>query len=450
MNDSCYVNRYTLADISKITAPLIFAALANTLMLFIDRFVLGLFSITAMNAASLVGNYISVITFFFIGITSIATIFIGQYNGECNFKSIAKPSWQMIYLSLLTVPVAVFLSTFTEELFFLPDIYREDGIIYQKLMSAFFWEGPLFMAISAFFIGRRKTLLVTSIVVISNILNFTLDMILVFGVDDFIPSFGAFGAALATVISQTIGIIVLLTIFFSRKNRSKFCTCDFSFDYKIFKDCIKIGTPLAFDRALNLLAWFLIFLFVGYISNDLATLESITVNFYIILCCYTEGLNKGISTIVANLIGENRISEVSRIFKTFMKINLVFSIIVAIPLVFYQDIPFYLISKMNGDVSHLKEELEIIFYFLLIIIVADGVVWIIAGILAAGGDTLIPMIINTVLLYIVVVVPTAIMYYTGTLNSMREINIFSAACSSLTALFLYCRYKRNSWRKIIV
>lgn len=450
MNNSCYVNRYTLRDIFRITTPLMFSALATTLMIFIDRFILGLFSVNAMVAVGLVGNYVSVIVFFFIAITSIATIFVGQYNGEYKFDKLPIPVWQMIYLCLALIPIFLMASIYTDKIVILPDLYLSDGIPYQKIMMAFGWVPPMYAALSAFFIGRGKTMLVTSVAILSNIINFALDFALIFGIDGIIDGMGTEGAAIATVVSEIVGLVILFIVFLNKRNRTKFNTLQLKFDKEIFWSCLKIGTPLAIERALNLLAWFLIYLTVGYVSNDLATLESITVNFYLILCCYTEGLNKGIAAIAANLLGENRKEEIKRVLKTFLNINVCFSLVLAIPLVFYQDIVFAILGKMNGDISHLHDEIVFILYVLFIIILADGVMWILAGLLSSGGDTMYPMIVNTALLYVVVVIPTAIMYYTETLNSMKEVNSFSAICSILTAVVLYKRYKNGRWiRKIV-
>ncbi len=449
-SDSCYVNRYNLKDIAKIIVPLFFSSVAVTLMMSIDRIVLGMYSLKAMNAVSLVGSYIAVISFFLCSITSISAVFVGQFNGEYQFKKTPIAVWQMIYFSLFTIPILAFISIIVEKYCFLPEIYIEDGMLYMQMLTAFGFIPPLFAAISSFFIGRKKTVLVTLTVVAENIINLILDIILVFGIDGYIQPMGAVGAGIATIVANVIGVIFLFVVFLMPKNNVHFETHNYSINFDIFSSCLKIGTPLAFDRALNLGAWFLVFLLVGHVSDDLATLESITITFYLMLSCYTECLNKGAAVISANLIGENRINEVHEIFKTFMNINFVFSIVIAIPLIFCQDALFFLLSKLNGDVSHLRDELFFIFYALYFVILADVIAWIISGILTSGGDTLYPAVANTALLWVIVVLPTVYMYYHDTLSSMKEINSCSALCSALTAIVLFYRYKIGKWKKAIV
>ena len=96
-----------------------------------------------------------------------------------------------------------------------------------------------------------------------------------------------------------------------------------------------------------------------------------------------------------------------------MAINVVFALIISIPLVFCQDILFFFLGKMNGDVSHLHHEFAFVFYALSAIIFLDGIMWMLSGILAAGGDTLWPAIVNTTLVWGIIVAPTAYMYFNG-------------------------------------
>lgn len=444
------VTRYSLKNIAGLIVPLFFSSVAGTLMVSVDRIILGMYSLNAMNAVSIVVSYTSILLFFLCAITSIAAVFVGQFNGEHQFKKTPIAVWQMIYFSFAVIPLLLLISFFSKKYNFLPDVYIKEGSQYMQILINFGFLHPLFAAISSFFIGRKKTTLVTLTVIAINILNLVLDIIFVFGIDEYIPKMGVQGAGIATVVSNAIGVIFLFFVFLNKENRKRFSTNDYSFNAKIFLDCFKIGLPLAISRSLNVSAQFLIFLFIGYSSDNLATLESITIAFYLMLSCYTECLNKGAEIISSNLIGENRIDEIPKVFRTFMNISFVLSIIIAIPLIFYQDFLFCCLEKLNGDILHLHSDLVFIFYVLYFVILADATTWIISGILTSGGDTLYPATINTILLWGIVVIPTACMYYTNTLNSIREINLCLMSYSILTAIVLFFRYKKGDWKKIIV
>ncbi len=92
--------------------------------------------------------------------------------------------------------------------------------------------------------GDSKTpFLITSI---GLILNIILDPILIFGLFGF-PRLGVIGAAIATVLAQTIVSTVLLI--YLRKNYQIF-TRGFTYDMEKTRDILKIGTPIAAQRIL--------------------------------------------------------------------------------------------------------------------------------------------------------------------------------------------------------
>lgn len=448
--DFCNRSNYDLRSVLKIALPLVLSSLVMTLMMSVDRFVMSLFSVTSMNALSSVSSYVGIPILFFIAIASVSTVFVGQYNGRCELQKVGQPVWQMIYFSIIAAVVCIPFSLYPDLICPLPELYYDEGIKYQSIITAFIWESPMYSAIAGFFIGRGKTLVITAIAMLSNILNLILDIILVFGVKGFVPSMGISGAAIATGISQFVAILVLFCMFLSRRNREVYRTHDCSFIKETFVQCCKIGFPTAIDRVFNLTAWSIVVLLLGRVSDDLATLESVTFVVYLVLCCYTNGMDKSAASITANLIGENKMGDIHRIFKIYMKINLFFCFIVAIPLVFHQDILFYFLGKMNGDISHLYQEFSFVFYLLFIIIFLDGIAWTLAGILMGGGDTLWPAIINTLLVWGIIVGPVYYMYINHTLNSVKEMNMLSAITSLLTAILLYVRYRKGDKLKKVI
>jgi len=447
---TCYVRHYNLVNVLNVVTPLFFSSVVGTLMLSVDRIVLGMYSLNAMNVSSVVGNYISIILFFLCAITSIAAVFVGQFNGEHRFEKTSVAVWQMIYFSLATIPFLLLINFLATTYCFLPACYVDEGMAYMQCLTCFGFVHPLFSAITAFFIGMEKIFIITLTVVTCNILNLILDIIFVFGIEGYIPQMGTLGAGIATVVANLVGVIYLFSVFLNHTNSKLFNTRDCSFNRAIFINCCRIGFPLAFCRSLNVGAWFFIFLLISYASDNLATMESITMTLYFMFACYTECLNKGIMIISANLIGENRIGEIHEVYKIFLKMNLLFSTIISIPLVFCPSLIFYLIEQLNGDVPYLKDELICIFYILYFTIFADEISWITSGILTSGGDTLYPSFVNTTLLWIIVVIPTAYMYYSHSLTSIKEVNLCSLLCSVLTAIILFFRYRKGTWRRTVI
>jgi MATE family multidrug resistance protein len=437
---------YNLRAVLKFTLPLVLMTLSNNLMFSVDRMVLARYSIDSMNAASLAGNFVSIATFIVIAIAQMAAVFVGQYNGLEEHKKTAWPVWQMIYFSLLSsflffVPCGLA----TEYIDIFPNLYREDRICYQKIIMTFSGLPAISSALSSFFIGRGKSFIVIAVVLLSNIVNFCLDIALVFGIDGVIHSLGAQGAAIATVIGEVVRLLILFVLFLSRGNRANYATNDYRFRKKLFLSCIRTGLPISLTKSLGLFAWFLLLLIFTSVSKDLATIESILVSIWVIFTFFSEGTSRAISALTANLIGQNNLDSILKLLTLFMKLNLIMGLIFAIPLVIRQDISFAFLDQAKGDVAHLYSDLGFALRSLWIIIFVDSIFYSICGVLAAGGDTKFPMYIEQCTTWLLIVLPTASMYFAGMLQNIRVTYVLIPIASCVNVAVIYFRYKEMKW-----
>jgi MATE family multidrug resistance protein len=210
-----------IRNLSTIVLPLMLNNLSYNLMLFLDRLIIARSSTEEMNAAVTIGMACSIVLFSLSAIASTAEIFVGRYYGEKSFDEIGKPIWQMIWFSLASFIIFIPLGLFADALF-IPDQYRNIGL---SFFQWYMFGGPIFplvMALTAFYIGRSQIKLVTFTIILSNIVNLILAIILVLGIDPWIPALGMKGAAIATIAAQIFQAIVLFSVFISKKYRDKY------------------------------------------------------------------------------------------------------------------------------------------------------------------------------------------------------------------------------------
>jgi MATE family multidrug resistance protein len=211
------ITRYqpgSLRQLISISVPLIISALSAHIMMFIDRLILSHYSILAMSsvaAASLV-SYIFILS---VGsIASMSEIFVGQYNGAKEYEKTSGPVWQMIWFALGS-SIIIYPITFLFGKFLIPESLHKDGLPYFYCIMSFIPIYSCSAALSGFFaaIGRPKIISIAAI--ISNLANLFLAIILVFGYKDIVPSMGAKGAGIATIIGMLIQFLILLFAYFS-------------------------------------------------------------------------------------------------------------------------------------------------------------------------------------------------------------------------------------------
>jgi MATE family multidrug resistance protein len=446
---------YSLRGIAKVTIPLVLVALSSNLMLFADRVIVGIYSIDAMNAMSISGNMVAIVSYMFVSMACTAEVYVGQYNGSDQKDQLAKPVWQMIYLAILSIVVFVLFGSSAEYISMLPEYYKKDGIPYQALLSYFGFLPCLFAAISAFFIGRGKTTIITATVFLGNVLNIALDILLVPGIEGVISPMGTSGAATATIVSEFVQVAILACKFLSKKYRIEYHTLkNRKFDKAIFMGCCKMGAPMSIGRVFEISAWYFVFVAISHVNKDLSTVYGISSNVYILFIFVGEGLNKAISTLSANLIGQQNLDGVKKLLKAFTIMTLSSLSIVALPFVLYPECIFFLLEKTGNDMSCIPPSmLQMLLTTLKMVFVSilfESMTCVVWGVLISGGDTKYPIVANLSTLWGAVVIPIIFMYYTHTLNSVIVVYCLCIVWACVSFFLLYNRYKSLKWYNKLV
>jgi MATE family multidrug resistance protein len=416
----------------------------------VDRLMLAHYSIESMNAAALAGNLTASLGFFVNSIAQMATVFVGQYNGLGEHRKTGRAPWQMIYLGLLSFLIFCPLGLLSHYFNIFPSYCRSEGEQYLRIILAFAGTQAISSALTAFFVGRGQSFIIICVIFLVNMLNFLLNLCLIFGLGGFIPPLGCKGAAIATAVSEIVHILLLLITFLSPYNRKTFHTFDCKFRWQLFFDCVRTGLPLSLGKMLSLLAWFIILSIFNHTSKDLATIESFSINVWVIFVFFADGAGRAISSMSANLIGEKNLSAIEELYKLFFNINLVICAFFAVPLVLYQNVMLWFLDGVSGEIVHLYPEFRFVFVSLWMTILLDGVYYLTCGVLNSGGDTKFPMYLELSTLWIGVVLPTIVMYLTGTLTTIRVAYTLIPITGAINCFVVYRRYRQLKWFTCLV
>ncbi len=442
---------YSIRDILRVVLPILLATLSVNLMYAADRLVLARYSVDAMNAAAMSSYIVSLLTYPFISIAAIAEIYVGQYNGAKQYDKVVLPVWQMIYFSLLAEIPLTICAIFSEYLNWLPEFYKEDGIMYQKVVMYFSEFSVLFGAVGAFFIGRGKTTMLTVAIVLSNIVNLVLDIVLIFGVDGIVKPMGVAGAALATGIASLLQLVIVCVAFVSKKNREQYGTLKYrSFDKQLFMSCIKVGAPLTVGRILEISAWYIIYVLLSHVSRDLATINGIAGTMYAIFIFFAEGLNKGVATLSANLIGRGDLDGIKRLFRIFNIFVIIFAILLILPIECYLKEILHIMMLDTESIIPLYPAIKNVMRLEIVCISVESIMFVVSGILLSGGDSKKQIQINMSCLWIGMVIPACILYFTGNLCKVEQTYMLACVWAISSTVLLYYRYKSLKWYNKLV
>lgn len=255
------------------SAPVLLSNLIQSLYSVVDMIVVGQFAGPISMSGVNIGTQVTMlITNMVFGLSVGATVLIGQYLGAGR-RDLLKETIGTLFstLAILAVVLTVLMIALSEPLLKLIQTPVES---FSEAKSYFFVTmlGTIFIfaynALSAVMRGMGDSKNPLIFVAIACAINIVLDVVLVAYF-----RMGAMGAAIATVVSQAISVI--LCIIYLRKN-------DFVFDFKLssfkikkerLKMLLKVGVPTSVQN----IATSLSFLFLTTLVNSLGVMESAAV-----------------------------------------------------------------------------------------------------------------------------------------------------------------------------
>jgi MATE family multidrug resistance protein len=216
--------RGDLRTLIRISLPFTLFLFCESLVAFWERIFLSYQGIEAVSSA-LNGAYLAIaFQAPCIGIASMAQVFIGHYQGRGELKRIGPCVWQLIWFSLLSLVITLPLSFWSSSLFFRGTAIQQLAPPYFNILAWGNFLFPLNVALTSFYLGRGKTMLVTLLLLASYACNVVLCWALIFGIKGLILPLGIRGAALAKCISMGIFCLIFLGSFLNRKNRELYDT----------------------------------------------------------------------------------------------------------------------------------------------------------------------------------------------------------------------------------
>jgi MATE family multidrug resistance protein len=303
-------------------------------------------------------------------------------------------------------------------------------------------------AVSGYFIGIGRTKLLMIIQLFGIGCNAILDYLLIFGKFGF-PELGITGAAIATIISQCVVLILLLVKFYTIRDSGgmlAFNRCQF--EKTLFWRLIRFGIPSGLRFGFEMLAWTAFILIVGRVGiNELAATNiAFRINGFAFFPVI--GIGQAVGILVGQAQGAQKYKESIKITYAGFILAEAWMIIAAL---FFVLMPETLFTMFKGDsyadfnsVLHIG---IILLKFVAVYSLLDACNIIFVSALQAAGDTRWTMIVSII----------AHIVFLGILV-VADINksgiwiewAAAAAFVMIVALVWYLRFRSDKWHHIQV
>lgn len=434
----------SLRELSYLSFPMIISTLSASLLGWFDRYFLSIYNVNAWKAVTAATNLTFLFQIVLIMIAFVSQAFIGHYKGANHPKRIGPFIWQMIYFSLLSMLITYPLSILAE--LYLRGIEFESGAVtYLRYLSVANFLYPLGATLAAFYLGRGKT----KVVFIANLLiqgtNILLDYLLIFGIKNIIPPLGIKGAAIGTIVSQSIYCTILLSLFLQKKYVSRYGTDLRRLDLSLMWEGLRTGLPRAAGRAMLVGAWAFASYFIIQKGGDFFLVYSFFVTIFGLLLFITDGMGQALVTLTSYSLGASMDEVFHKILKTSFQFILIISLILGIPLLFMQDmiIHFMIKDPLTPETLSLLREACV---WIWVGCIASGINRIGVGFITASRDTLFYATCVSALwitLCIPVYVGIELLSWTPT-----KIFMLDSINTSITGGIFIFRFLRSPYRKL--
>ncbi len=434
----------SLRELWYISFPLIVSLMSTSLMLFLDRLFLAHYSLESLHASAYAGAMVQFLQFWAIATACIAEVFVGRANGAGRYEKLGQPVWQMIWLAIISIAIYWPLALLAGPYLFYATANQALEISYFQILTMCIPLATGAAALAAFYIGRGKVVLVTAIMLISNVLNALLDYILIFGFEPWISPLGIQGAALATALALSVQVLVLFLFFFRKTNRQTYGTGRWQFNKRLFTSCLRIGLPSAVAHGLEILVWILIFDLMQRLGSDHMTIVTVSQSILFLFTFITEGLSKGATTVASNLMGAGKYDLVWKLLRSGVKFYLFAFALLYLILVWRPEI---LTTWFVSDLSpSIRDKICVACFWIWFYFLFDGINWLLIGLLTAAGDTRFIMKISGLGPLLFILLPIYGLIFIG--GAPAQLTWMMVALYALfSATIYFYRFRGEKWHE---
>lgn len=436
---------YTQLSIRKavflLAIPMILELSLESVFALVDMFFVGKLGQNAIATVGLTESVITLIYSVAIGLSTAATAIVARRIGEKNPDFAAKAGVQSMIIALfISVIISILGCVFASEILEImganEQIVRE-GAIFTQIMFAGSTSIVMLFLINGIFRGAGDAAMAMKSLWVASLTNIILCPIL-------IHFFGLKGAAIATVIGRSSGVLYQIYHLLKGNGILKFLPTYFKTDIEIIKSIINIASPAAFQFILQSGSWIIITKIVAETGGAAASAGcQIAIRNVIFFILPAWGLSNAAATLVGQNLGAKQIERAEKSVLLATKYNIIFMGFVMLLFVVFPNPIIGFFSTDSEVIKYGVQTLRIIgagyvFY---------GIGMIMVQAFNGAGDTKTPTIINFVGFWLFQI-PTAYFLALGLDMKVSGALLAVPITESLMAIIAYYLFKRGKWKSI--
>ena len=373
-------------NINKLAIPALIAGIAEPILSITDTAIIGHIDINAtesLAAVGIVGAFISMLIWVFGQVRSAISSIISQYVGANKLDEIKELPAQAIAMivagSLLVLALSYQFSRQIFQFYNASDQILEYCIAYFNIRIFGFPFALFVFAVFGTFRGLQNTFYPMIIAIIGASLNIVLDLILVYGIEGYIPAMHVEGAAYASVIAQVVMAIISLVLLLKKTAIS--LRLSFTLHAEVPRLLNMIGNLFIRTIALNV-ALYLATSYATDYGKEYIAAYTISINIWLLGAFMIDGYSSAGNILSGKLLGAKEYKSLVILSNKLFKYGIVIGTIIAVLGAFF----YNEIGRIFTNETLVLEQFYTVFWIVLITQPINAITFIFDGIFKGMGE----------------------------------------------------------------
>ncbi len=348
----------------------------------------------AIQTVGLTESVLSIMYSIAIGMSMAATALVARRIGEKNPEQASRSAAQVLLVSFaITFILSLLGVLYAEEILILMGSRPEAasyGKNFTRIMMGSSTIIMLLFLINGIFRGAGNAMIAMKSLWIANIANIILCPVLIKGLGP-VPALGLTGAALATTIGRSVGVIYQLYHLLIADTQIRMKPDYFKPYFSLIKSIVKIATPGIFQFVIASCSWIFLAELVATTGGENASAgyqTALRLMMFFMLPAW--GLSNAASTLVGQNMGANEMFRAEQSVMKTVKYNVIFMLIVSLIFIFMGN---FLVSFFTQEVE-IKDFAKSALYIMSTGFIFYGIGMVMINAFNGAGDTWTPTWVN--------------------------------------------------------
>lgn len=422
-------------EVSVLAIPVALQCMLQSSFSIIDQIMIGQLGSVSIASIGLAGKFSSIFSVVVAAIGAVAGIMISQYIGSDNKEEAEKSlSVNLLAATLVSLLFMLLCTVFPKNIMGIYSIEKDTvqtSAEYLRIISFTFIPLAITTCLSTMLRCIKKAMIPLYASIVAALCNTGLNYLLIFGKFNF-PAMGVNGAAIATVISAFINMLVIIVGFIIayRKSKMKY-RFSFHLDKMSPRQYMAILLPILITEFLWSLGENVYATIYGHLGTNDCAAMTLTTPIQGLMIGALSGISQAAGILIGKKLGERDYDTAYKNSKRLMLYGFVGSLILSAMLISLRSL-YVGIYNIDNSVKAVGSQLLLVFAIMAPIKVLNMILG--GGIIRSGGKTKIVMFIDII----------------GTWGFGVPLGFLSAFCFNLSIAYVYLILSMEELVRLII